>query len=185
VLFMLLAFNIYYFGLNSFLTLRQKHNELQVKPGYAGTKEVPVGQEISDSSKEIAPVPQVKEVIVVDTLTQTIPVKTETISYFFILQSSVFVRINDMANMEDSYRLTYNLKELEDTLDKRLFFRINRRMIVNFNACRYYKPGKNKTLDLMLEPMPYENGAKIPSEHERLCIVSEDRVAAFRIWMDR
>jgi hypothetical protein len=95
------------------------------------------------------------------------------------------MRTFDMASLGQSYELGIPLKNLEDILDKRLFFRINRQMIVNFNACKFFTPGKNKTLELFPEPALYGPGAKIPAEHKRLHIISEDRVAAFKLWMDR
>jgi len=169
ILLMLLVLNVYYFGINSYL-LRDSRDPEIVK-GY---------KEETGTLASTA-----REVLIVDTPTRSIPVKLETAAYFFILGGSVFMRTTEMPSINDSYRLDIPLKTLEGMLDKRLFFRINRQMIVNFNACKFYRPGRNKTLELYPEPVLYPSGAKIPSEHQRLHIISEDRVAPFKLWMDR
>ncbi|OKS85698.1 LytTR family DNA-binding domain-containing protein [Mucilaginibacter polytrichastri] len=169
ILLMLLVLNVYYFGINSYL-LRDSR-EPDITTGENGEKGVSINP--------------AREVLIVDTPTRSIPVKLDTAAYFFILGGAVFMRTTEMPSINDSYRLDIPLKTLEGMLDKRLFFRINRQMIVNFNACKFYRPGKNKTLELFPEPALYASGAKIPTEHERLHIISEDRVAPFRLWMDR
>lgn len=169
ILLMLLVLNVYYFGLNSYL-LRDSHHPV-----------------LNEAKREepVIPTSTAREILIVDTPTRSIPVKLDTAVYFFISGGSAFMRTNEMQSINDSHRLDIPLKALEEILDKRTFFRINRQMIVNFNACKFYKPGKNKTLELFPEPELYAKGAKVPSEHERLHIISEDRVAAFKSWMDR
>ncbi|TRW21490.1 LytTR family transcriptional regulator [Flavobacterium zepuense] len=162
VVLMILVINIYYFGLHSFLLHRL------------------VTRNVNRATESPS-----REILIVDTPTRSIPVKIDTAAYFFILGGAVFMRTFEMSSLSQSYQIGIPLKNLEELLNKRMFFRINRRMIVNFNTCDSYKQGKNKTLELVLSPVLYEAGAKVPSEHERLSIVSEDRVAAFRLWMDR
>ncbi|TRW21946.1 LytTR family transcriptional regulator [Flavobacterium zepuense] len=162
VIFMILVINIYYFGLHSFLLHRQ------------------VTRNVNRATESPS-----REILIVDTPTRSIPVKLDTVAYFFILGGTVFMRTFDMPSLGQSYQIGIPLKNLEDILDKRLFFRINRRMIVNFNACTSYKQGRNKTLELIVAPVLYETGTKIPAEHERLTHVSEDRVVSFKLWMDR
>ncbi|MXN91151.1 hypothetical protein GR160_07895 [Flavobacterium sp. Sd200] len=164
ILFMILAINIYYFGLNSFLRLR-------------GTSII--------KNEDVDSTTSSKEVILVDTVNRSIPVKVEDIAYYYILKGDVYMRTKAMSNMEESYPIQDNLRALEQKLDRRMFFRINRQMIVSFQSCLYYKPGKNKTLEVALTPAPYQNVESVPVEHARLCIVSEDRAVSFRKWMDR
>lgn len=165
ILLMLLVMNLYYFGLNSYL-LRRKPKE-------------------GASDKPPAQAPQPREILIVDTPARSIPVQLKEVAYFFILKGSVFMRTDNMPSLNDSYPLDMPLKQLEGLLDKNMFFRINRQMIVNFRACGAYRPGRNKTLELTVDPPPYPRDVKVPKEHERLCIISEDRVRQFRIWMDR
>ncbi|WP_199117795.1 LytTR family DNA-binding domain-containing protein [Pedobacter sp. ASV28] len=171
VVTMLLTMNLYYFGLNSFLRLKSSSANDRVQEPLAGKE-----PERRDNGKEI---------LVVNTPTVSVPLRPENISYCYLLQNCVFVRTADMKTLSESYQIAGSLKELEAKLDRRMFFRINRQMIINFNACGSYRPGKNKTLEVFPDPAPYEKGTKIPDQHKRLCMVSEDRVAAFRLWMDR
>ncbi|TRW21087.1 LytTR family transcriptional regulator [Flavobacterium zepuense] len=177
VVLMILVINIYYFGLNSFIRLKHvtaPRDNNRIK-------------ENSDDDLTIAYVTEspTKQVIVVDSHTKSIPVKLETACYFFILEGGVFMRTFDMATLGESHQLNIPLKDLENMLDRKLFFRINRRMIVNYNSCKFYRSGKNKTLELFPEPELYPADTKIPEEHQRLHIVSEDRVTSFKTWMDR
>lgn len=126
-----------------------------------------------------------REVLMVETATKTIPLPVETICFLYILNGSVFARTFDMDSMSESYPLSQNLRSLEKLLDARVFFRINRQMIINFNAVLAYSPGSGKTITLKTDPPPYKNGIKVPAEHSRLLIVSEDRASAFRKWMTR
>lgn len=177
ILLMLLVMNIYYFGINSFL-LRDKRPETEPNDTTTALSElVMVNNQVLPSAS--------KELIIVDTPTKSIPVKQENICYCYLLHGYVFMRTIGMESLNESYQLSGNLKTLEESLDKKLFFRINRQMIVSLGACRSYQAGKNKTIELHLEPLPYPAGAKVPREHKRLCVISEDRAAAFKVWIQR
>jgi DNA-binding LytR/AlgR family response regulator len=186
IVVMLLTINLYYFGLNSFLKLRHMQTAVPLMTSEIEAQRVaPIAEKHNETNSINNEVPSIKEIIVVGTPSKSIPVRVEHISYCYILGGYAFVRTTDMESLSDSYQISNNLKTMEELLDKRMFFRINRRMIVNFTACKSFAPGKNKTLEVLLEPVPYPNGSKIPEEHERLCVVSEDRVTAFKLWMDR
>src|SRR5690606_8649746 len=161
ILIMLLIVNLYYFGLNSFLLRDEPSKETDNNNGAS------------------------KEVIVVDTPLRSVPVKTLSIRYLYLLEGHVFLRTEEITSLSDSLQISGNLKKYEKILDSQQFFRINRQVIVSFDACGSFTPGKNKTLVLTLNPPPYPNGNPVPKEHERLCVVSEDRVAAFRQWIKR
>lgn len=182
ILSILLAVNIYYLRMNSLIRLRSEP-KIQELPIIETGSASDIRQSAFPTSSEDLKIP--KEVIVAETPTKSIPIRTENIAYCFLLGRYAFIRTTDMPSLNDSHQISWSLKMLEQTLDKRQFFRINRRMIVNFSACRYYRPGKNKTLELILEPEPYLQHSRMPAEHERLCIVSEDRATSFKQWMDR
>ena len=126
-----------------------------------------------------------RQVLTVQTTFKTIPIKVEDIAYLFILQGNVFVRTKDSTTINDSQQVSVTLKTLEETLDPKQFFRINRQTIVNFNACHSYSSFNTKLLQVTLNPIPYKPGMKVPDEHQRLSVVSEDRVSAFKQWINR
>lgn len=176
----LLIANIYYLAVSKLIKLKSESTAREFAVSEAAIIKQEAGTETS-----IRELKTRKEVIVVDTPTKSIPIRTESIAYGYISGRYVFIRTTDMQSLGESYQISWSLKALEEALDKRQFFRINRRMIVNFDACRYYAPGRNKTLEVFLDPEPYPKNGKMPAEHERLHIVSEDRAASFKLWMDR
>jgi len=72
------------------------------------------------------------------------------------------------------YLIDYTLEKLEQQLNPKLFFRLNRRYIVRYSAIEYIKPYMNSRLKLMLK------GAQ-PQED---FIISRERVAEFRAWAE-
>ncbi len=68
------------------------------------------------------------------------PLKTENIAYFY-KDSLVFIRDFNGNN----YPISTSLSNIESTIDSSLFFRANRKILVNINAIDYlaqYKPGQ-------------------------------------------
>jgi DNA-binding LytR/AlgR family response regulator len=72
------------------------------------------------------------------------------------------------------YILDQSLDKLEQVLDPRLFFRINRQFIVSFTAIREMHHYSKSRVKLTLAP---------PVEHDT--IVSAERSAAFKAWLNR
>lgn len=72
------------------------------------------------------------------------------------------------------YLIDYTLEKLEQQLNPKLFFRLNRRYIVRYSAIEYIKPYMNSRLKLTLK------GAQ-PQED---FIISRERVAEFRAWAE-
>lgn len=188
-LLMLLSVNLYYFGLYHFIRYREiiKTGDNTFEQQYVPESHQLMGQlnmagktvDLSESKNN-----NYKALLMVDTLTTTIPVSTIDIAYAYILAGTVFIRLKSMDSINESYQVSYTLKELEVLLDPSQFFRINRQMIVNINNCTGFSPQK-KTLVLHLEPQAYKSGENIPQEHTKLHIVSEDRCAKFKVWIDR
>ncbi len=68
------------------------------------------------------------------------PLKTDDIAYFY-KDDIVFVKSFDGNN----YPISNSLSNIEKTLDSNIFFRANRKILVNINAIEYlsqYKPGQ-------------------------------------------
>jgi DNA-binding LytR/AlgR family response regulator len=69
----------------------------------------------------------------------------------------------------------YTLEQLENLLDPRQFFRLNRAYLVHADAIQDIIHYTNSRLQTVLRP---------PSSDEAV-LVSRERVAAFKAWLDR
>jgi two-component system, LytTR family, response regulator len=69
--------------------------------------------------------------------------------------------------------IDYKLEDLEDILDPKLFFRVNRSFIVNINAINDVLVYSNSRLKVITEEKP-----------EKDIVVSREKVAAFKQWFD-
>jgi len=96
---------------------------------------------------------------------QSIPI--EKISCFFVEERCTFLKTAEGKN----YDLDYSLDQLQKMIDPLLFFRINRNYLVNINSI--YEIISYSTNRLKL---------KLGKTEE---IVSRDKVAEFKQWMDR
>lgn len=93
------------------------------------------------------------------------------ISHFHISERSVF--LND--NQGKDYGIDYSLEQLQTMLDPRKFFRINRECIVNLEAISLMYSYSSSRLQLTLKDR----------EKSDLFVVSRDKVAEFKRWIDR
>jgi DNA-binding LytR/AlgR family response regulator len=98
-------------------------------------------------------------------------VETSDIAYFHTLEGDVYLTTAG----KQCYPVDLTMDALEEVLDPQKFFRINRKMIVSFDAIRGMVPYSRSRLRLTLEP-PEPNGIE--------ALVSVERAAAFRSWMD-
>jgi DNA-binding LytR/AlgR family response regulator len=94
-------------------------------------------------------------------------------------QSAAYFVIDDqlafLVNKESKrYLIEYTLDDLESLLDPSMFFRINRQMIVSFEAVTAIHPYFNNRLKLDIEPGVDED-----------VFVSRMRVGDFKKWLDR
>ncbi|MEO1254365.1 MAG: LytTR family DNA-binding domain-containing protein, partial [Bacteroidota bacterium] len=98
-----------------------------------------------------------------------IPKKDDEVALFFI--SNKIVHATEFAEGK-VYLSDFTLEQLEnEVLSSEIFFRINRKQIVNKEAIASLKPYKNQRLSLSL---------KIPSTQE--LIVSREKVNSFKAW---
>lgn len=93
------------------------------------------------------------------------------VSYFHISEKSVYAR--DFSGKD--YGLDYSLEQLQSLLDPRKFFRINRDCIVNIDSVTLMSSYSSSRLQLLLKN----------EEKSDLFVVSREKVAAFKSWMDR
>lgn len=140
---------------------------------------------IKEASKPVQPEKEhvIRETFLVHTPVRVLPLRTEQICYFFRKNGQNFVHTFD----SDVYAIPEALKEIEERFAGPHFFRISRQMIVNFEACVSFRPGKNKTLELTLKP-PFSLKHRDEETHnngDSFVTVSEDRVQAFKSWIGR
>jgi two-component system response regulator LytT len=99
------------------------------------------------------------------------PVQTREILCFYILEKNNFL----FTASGKSYPLDYPLDRIEQMVDPRRFFRINRNFIVSYSAISDIIAYSSSRLKLILPGWTGEDEI----------LVSRERVAAFKEWMDR
>jgi len=98
-------------------------------------------------------------------------VPTREISHFHICERNVF--LTDYQGKD--YGADYSLEQLQSILDPRKFFRINRECIINIDAIALMHSYSSSRLQLTLKGI----------EKSDLFVVSRDKVALFKRWVDR
>lgn len=98
-------------------------------------------------------------------------VTVKEINHFHICEKNVFLK--DFQGID--YGIDYSLEQLEGLLDPRKFFRINRECIVNIDAIKLMHSYSSSRLQLTL----------INEEKSDQFVVSRDKVASFKKWIDR
>jgi len=111
--------------------------------------------------------PIAKQRLVARKGTEFVALNTDEIAYFFSEHKIVFVR--DFTGRQ--MIVDKNLSELESDLDPKLFFRINRKFIVNQKAIDRFKPDSGKIL-IFLKP-----------EMKEEIHVSKETAPEFRKWI--
>jgi DNA-binding LytR/AlgR family response regulator len=99
--------------------------------------------------------------------TEFVALPMEDIAYFFTEHKIVFVKDFQGRQMI----IDKNLGELETTLDRKKFFRLNRKFIVHVNAIERFKPDNGK-IQVFLKPAMKED-----------VHVSKETAPAFREWI--
>ncbi len=93
------------------------------------------------------------------------------ISHFYINERSVF--LTDVQGRD--YGVDYSLEELQNTLDPRRFFRINRECIVNIDAISLMYSYSSSRMQLTMKNQ----------QRDELFVVSREKVGEFKKWIDR
>lgn len=100
---------------------------------------------------------------------ENIALKLDDVALIYTESKVVFV----IANNEKKYIYDKNLSELEQELDKSIFFRANRQCIVNINYIRGFKPFEKVKLQVDL------TFANLPNK----IIVSQETSPHFKKWI--
>jgi DNA-binding LytR/AlgR family response regulator len=93
------------------------------------------------------------------------------ISYFHICERNVFLA----DNQGKDYGIDYSLEQLQNILDPRKFFRINRECIINIDAITQMHSYSSSRLHLTLKN----------EKEKEIFVVSRDKVALFKKWIDK
>lgn len=112
---------------------------------------------------------QYKERFMVKTGDQLKFIKTEDIAYFF--SEDGYAHLHTWTG--EKRIIDYSLEQLTEMIDPRRFQRLNRQVVASIESIDHVSGYLNSRLKLRLKP----NGLA--------CIVSRDRVNAFKAWMDR
>lgn len=101
-----------------------------------------------------------------------ISLPSNSIAYFVASGKHVSLRTFD----NETYPVSQTLAQLTESLDPSIFFRINRKFIINFVAIKYMIRYSSNRIRITLSPAP---------EKDSDTIVSGDRIALFREWLNR
>jgi len=98
-----------------------------------------------------------------------ISIQTENIAYFYIEDKTVFMVLKN----NDKHIINYTLEQLENNLDPKQFFRINRQYIISINSVIKASNYFNYRIKLHLIPQPNSE-----------VMVSSAKTAEFKLWLD-
>ncbi len=99
-------------------------------------------------------------------------VESEEIAYFYALEKSVFLKTFEGI----SFPVDLSLENLINTIDPSVFFRINRKYILNIRSIKNMFTWSRSRIKIVLTP---------PADDDSETIVSIDRVADFKRWLDK
>jgi DNA-binding LytR/AlgR family response regulator len=143
-----------------------KQSLLKYKQYYQNTQ-LPDFKMLLESLK---PKKEFKERFLVNAGQKILSLKTNEIAYFFAHEKGVF--LCTFANKQ--FDVDYTLEQLENILEPKIFFRINRQYIVNIEAIQNMNIVSKSRLKLELKPNP-----------ESEVIVSFGNMHEFKIWLNR
>ena len=115
--------------------------------------------------------PQTKERFLIKIGEHYKSISTFDIQCFYILERNTFISINS----GKSYPVDYTLDNIEQLVDAKSFFRVNRNFIVNVNAIQDVIAYSSNRLKIVL----------LNRKEKDDIIVSRERVVTFKNWMDR
>ncbi len=115
--------------------------------------------------------PGTKERFLVKTGEHYKPVETSKIHCFYIVERCNFLRTEAGQN----FPIDYSLDKIEQLVDPDRFFRISRHFILNISAIQDIIAYSSNRLKIILKNWPHKNDI----------LVSRERVAEFKAWMDR
>lgn len=98
-------------------------------------------------------------------------IQVSRINCFFIKERCNFINVDNGKN----YAIDYSLDKVEDIIDTKMFYRVNRNFIINFSAIQDIIAYSSSRLKIILTNWTGKDEI----------VVSRERVAEFKDWMDR
>ncbi len=98
-------------------------------------------------------------------------IEISSINCFYIKERCNFINVGNGNN----YAIDYSLDKVEKIIDSKMFFRINRNMIINYSSIRDILVYSSNRLKITLANW---------TEKEDI-LISRERVAEFKKWMDK
>ncbi|WMN11360.1 LytTR family DNA-binding domain-containing protein [Marivirga salinae] len=99
---------------------------------------------------------------------QSIP--TEEVAFFFSAERTIFMQTKEVGKR---YILDYTLDQIEEMLDPKSFFRLNRKYIASFESIDQVLSYSNSRLKI-----------KLKSCDDNDILISREKVAKFKEWLD-
>jgi two-component system, LytTR family, response regulator len=122
---------------------------------------------LEDLRKLLAP--EYKERFVVKVGPHLRPIEISEIQYFYSLEKATFL----FTEQNKNYSLDYSLDQLEQQVDPKKFFRINRKYLIHIAAIKQVVSYSNSRLMVQFKNSLADDA-----------IVSREKVQAFRNWME-
>lgn len=98
-------------------------------------------------------------------------VETSAIAYFYAIEKCVFL----VTSSGEQYPVDYSLDHLQEILDPEMFFRLNRKLLINYSSIKNMHPFSRSRIKLDLIP-PAPAGVE--------ALVSVERAQSFKEWLD-
>lgn len=114
--------------------------------------------------------PNIKERFLIKIGEHYISVQAQSINCFYIMERNTFV----LTDKGKNYPIDYSLDKIEQLVDPKYFFRVNRNCIVNFSAIQDIISYSSSRLKIVLT---------CRTDLEDI-LVSRERVAGFKEWME-
>ncbi len=130
----------------------------ELESSVAGVKNI---DELLDESRY-------RKLLVVNSGTASVPVKTESIAYIYKLNELSFIRTFD----SKEYTSSSSLESLEALLEPKHFFRINRQILANQKSIKQFKNEVGGKLQLELTPTFNQD-----------CSISRKKSPEFKAWV--
>jgi DNA-binding LytR/AlgR family response regulator len=99
-------------------------------------------------------------------------VEIDEVAYFYAMEKNVFL----ITSCGNTFPIDFTLDKLQEVIDPEGFFRINRKMIVGFDAIKNMIPYSRSRIRIELNP---------PEPKDVEALVSVERSSAFKQWMDK
>lgn len=172
ILVLIVVLNVAYIMIPTFIqALKQNEMESLAKTSSSFQKDVlTMDLPLNVMPEEKSSLQNYSDVILVYKGSETVKLFVSQISAVYILEGTILVHTFQNAD----YVIPQTLDELERLLDPKDFFRINRKLIAHFDACKSFMDGGYGKLEVKIEPAP-----------PVAAMVSQLKAKAFREWISR